>query len=321
MNAAKFEIRKLTLGENLDEAFKLFRHGFWRFLFFQLLIYGPSIAVFAFAFLKGGDALLAMLESGEMPDLKDFVGPIFLLSGAMLFIYGIVAPISIVALTRGVADTYLSRRWTVGSILGDAVKAAPRAIVVGLVVTLVIVAGYFGPVVLLAGTVLATMRESILAANLGAIALLIISAAIGGMVSMVLGTYIVLRYSVALTAVAVEDASIDTALRRSATLVSGHYGTALGLFLIQIAFNMLAGFMLSALVPSPSFEGIDPEELKALVPQLVRSQILSSILGQVAGMLVGTYTVICWTLFYFTQRCEKEGFDLTYLADKVARGE
>src|SRR5262245_11189052 len=125
--SGKFEIRKLTLGENLDEAFKLFRHSFWRFLFFQLLIYGPSIAVFALAFRAGGDALLKMLETGELPTVGDFIAPILLLGGAMIFIYGLVAPISVVALTRGVADTYLGRVWTVGSILKDALKNSPRA--------------------------------------------------------------------------------------------------------------------------------------------------------------------------------------------------
>src|SRR5262245_32131001 len=102
----KFEIRKLTIGENLDEAFKLFRHGFWRFLFFQLLIYGPSITVFSIAVRAAGNAVLRMLETGEIPTRGEVIPPVLMVASVLLFIHGIVGPISTVALTRGVADTY-----------------------------------------------------------------------------------------------------------------------------------------------------------------------------------------------------------------------
>lgn len=321
MNAHKFEIRKLSLGENLDEAFKLFRHGFWRFLFFQLLIYGPSITVFSLAVHSAGNAIFRMLETGELPKAGDFLIPISLVSGAMLFIHGIVGPISTVALTRGVADTYLGKPFTVGSILRDAISRAPGAIGVGLGVIIVAAIGYVLPPLLFAGSIFVALKDSIFGGDFAAIAMLIGASGLGGALGLAAGTYLVLRYSVALTVVAVERTDFSASFRRSAQLMRKKYWGALALFLIQIAFNALAGLLLSALVPSPSFEGIDPEELKALVPELVRSQILSSILGQVSGMIVGTYTIICWTLFYFTLRCEKEGFDLSYLAEKVARGE
>lgn len=317
MSTHKFEIRKLSIGENLDESFKLFRHGFWRFLFFQLLIYGPSIAVFSFAVSSGGGLLLEILETGELPDAGSLMAPLFLFLGAMLFIHGVVGPISTVALTRGVADTYLGRSFSVGSILKNAISAAPQAIAVGLGVVLLIACAYGLPPLLLGGGAFLAMQESILVGDFGAIAALIVATSIGGLAGAALGSWVLLRYSVALTALAVEGADVGATLKRSVELTRGYFGQALALFLIQIAFSTLGGLLLSAVVPSPSFEGLDPEELKALVPQLVRSQILSSILGQIAGMLVGTYTIICWTLFYFTLRCEKEGFDLVYLAERL----
>ena len=60
------------------------------------------------------------------------------------------------------------------------------------------------------------------------------------------------------------------------------------------------------------------DEIRRLLPQLIRAQILSAILGQAIGVLTHTYSLICWTLFYFSTRCEKEGFDLAYLASRVA---
>jgi hypothetical protein len=319
--APRFEIRRLAVGEILDEGFKLFRHGFWRFLFFQLLLYLPSIAVFGVAFKMGGDALIEMIESGELPKMSELISAFALFAGAILLIQGIVGPISTVALTRGVADTYLSRPWTVRSLLVQALAIAPQAIAVGFLLILVALAGFIVPLGLTAGGLFLLSGESLLAGNLGAIGLAVLATAISGSVALALGMWILVRYSVALIALAVEGTDTVESFHRSTRLIAGRFWPALGLFLIQIAFNLLAGLLLSMLVPTPSFEGISSEELKALIPQLVRSQILSSVLSQAAGMIVGTYTVICWTLFYFSMRCEKEGFDLSYLADRVARGE
>jgi hypothetical protein len=321
MSAHHFEIRKLTIGENLDEAFKLFRHGFWRFLFFQVLIYLPSIAVFSWTVHAGGNALLRMLETQEVPSATDLVLPLTLFLGAMIFIHGVVGPISSVALTRAVADTYLGRRFTVRSILLDAIGAAPRTIAVGLGVVVLCLLAYVVPPSLFGGGTFLLLRDSILVGDFGVIALWIGVVLVSGLAGAALGTVTVLRYSVALTAVAVENADFTTALRRSATLVSGHYVPGLVLFIVQVLFSALGGFLLSMLAPSPSFEGLDLKEVTAMIPQLVRSQIVSSILGQVAGMFVGTYSIICWTLFYFTLRCEKEGFDLSYLAERLSRRE
>jgi len=321
MAGAKFEIRRLSLGEILDEGFKVFRHGFWRFLFFQLLLYVPSILVFAFVFDAGGEALVEMIEIGRVPEVAELLAAIALFAGAILLIQAIVGPISAVALTRGVSDTYLSRPWTVGSLLAGALRDAPRAIAVGSLLIALVLAGILVPVGLVAAGVITLAGDALVASDLGAIAAAVLAAGVAGTVALAAGVWILVRYSVALIALAVEGTSVSGAFRRSVELVAGRFGPALGLFLIQIAFNLLAGLMLSAFVPSPSFEGIDPEELKTMIPGLVRSQIVSSVLSQAAGMVVGTYTVICWTLFYFTMRCEKEGFDLAHLAERVARGE
>src|SRR5688572_17845783 len=128
MSATKFEIRRLNFGEILDEGFKLFRHGFRRFLFFQVLLYAPSIAIFAYALNAAGEGLLSSLEHGEMPPPGDLIAWAFSLIGSLLLLHGVVWPISTVALTSGVADTYLGRRWTIGTILIRALRMALRGI-------------------------------------------------------------------------------------------------------------------------------------------------------------------------------------------------
>src|SRR5262249_3893050 len=125
MGALKFELRKLSLGEILDESFDLFKHGFWRFLFFQLVLYGPAIAGLVVTLHLGGNAIIHMAEPGEVPQLSDIFRAVAVLSAGAVLIAGVVWPISAVALARGVADTWLSRKWTVSSILWEAIKVAP----------------------------------------------------------------------------------------------------------------------------------------------------------------------------------------------------
>jgi hypothetical protein len=321
MAAAKFEIRKLTIGEILDEAFKVYRHGFWRFLLFQLVIYGPSITVFALVINMGGNSLIDLLDTSELPALSSLLIPLSLAVAALLFIHGVVGPISSVALCSGVADTYLSKPWSIGSIARDALGKAARAISVGAVYFLIVIAGYTLPILFFAGGTFLLLGGNIAEIGVAGLAILVLATVVGGCLAIVVGTYVNLRFSIALTAVALEDAEFSRAFSRSSELLKKGYGQGLGLFLILVAFNVLGGVMIGAFVPSPSFEGLDAEALKALIPPLIRSQIISSIGSQVIGMLVGTYAAIAWTLYYFSQRCEKEGFDLSYLADRLARGE
>lgn len=321
MGAAKFEIRKLTIGEILDESFKIFRHGFWRFILFQLVIYVPSIAIFAAMIYGGGELLIKMIETSETPGLADIFAPLSLGLFALLFIHGVVSPISSVALTSGVADTYLSKEWTASTLARRALKKAGSAIAVGGAVILALVTAFLLPVVLLAGGAFVLLGADFASIGAGGAALMVAATFFGALIGVVLGTWVTLRYSMVLTLVAIEDVGFARAFARSKELMTGAYGQGLGLLGILIAFGLLGGVLMTAFVPSPSFEGLDPDAIKSMIPSLVRSQMLSSIGSQIAGLFIGTYTAIAWTLFYFSRRCVREGFDLSYLADRLARGE
>jgi hypothetical protein len=312
------EIRRLALSEVLDEAFTLFRVGFVRFLLFQLILYVPSTIALALIFNAAGDMLIAMLRTGAIPTIEEIAWKASLAFGSFLLIQTAIASLSSVALSRGVADTYLGREWSVGSILKEAIRLTPRAtatwVFIGLavVVCLIVPIGALGGIGLVFGPKIYAAGGILVAAILG-----LLGAAIALMAA-ACAVYLILRYGLVPTVLAIEDTSIAASFRRGIQLMKGRYVPALGLLLVLTMLGALLGGVLSAFVPSPAFEGKDVDEIRRLLPQIIRSQILSAIFGQAMGVLTHTYSVICWTLFYFSTRCEKEGFDLAFLASRAA---
>jgi hypothetical protein len=313
-----FEIRRLALSEILDEGFAIFRLGFARFILFQLILYVPSTGALAFIFNEGGNMLIEMLRTGVLPPIEALIAKATLAFAALFLIQTVVASISSVALTRGVADTYLSRPWTVASILKEAMRLTPRATVTGVLIGLLVVACFLLPLAGMAVIGVVAGARIYAALGLAVVILLGLVALAIAFLSLLAVTFVFLRYSLAPTALAIEDLSVGRAFERAVALMKGRYLSALGLLVVLTMLSALLGGVLSAFVPSPSFEGKDVDEIRRLLPQLIRAQILSAIFGQAIGVLTHTYSLICWTLFYFSTRCEKEGFDLVYLASRVA---
>jgi hypothetical protein len=317
MSDRSFEIRRLSMSEILDEGFRLFRHGFLRFLVFQLILYVPSLVLVALMLRSVGDLAMLALE-GKLPSVTEMIALGGAYVGAFAVLQTVIASISTIALTRGVSDTYLSRPWTVSSILRATVKLAPQGILAGLLLGLMIFGAAAIPMVVFGGGMFALVGVSAFKGDLPSILALVTVGGFGGLLGLAAAGYIVVRYCVAYAALSIENLSATRAFGRSARLVSGRSWRALGLLVILVMLGAALGGVLSAFVPSPSFEGKDLDELRQLVPQLIRSQILSSILTQAVGVLTNTYALICWTLFYFTSRCESEGFDLTVLAERIS---
>ncbi len=309
-------MRPLSIAEVLDEGFRLFRHGFARFLLFQLIVYVPTTGLLAYGILAAGDVLTRMVEESSMPDLERLGVQLGLFVVAVVALQIVAGAIVMVATSRAVADSYLSRPWTTGTILAEAFRLAAPAIGLGAVLTLVFLAAVGVPLSVGVGVAVA-----LAASTQGGILLI----ALGGLFGLALGVlallatcFLILRYGLALVVLAVEHTGVRAALLRSVELMRGRYLRALALFLILIAVNLLITSVLTAFLPTPGFEGVDPDELRRLLPQFIRGQVLSTILSQVAGIFVQIYTSICWTLFYFTARCEAEAFDLSHLAERTA---
>lgn len=306
-----FQVRSLTIAEILDEGFRLFRYGFGRLLLFQLIVYVPTTALLAYGIISAGDVLLSMVGTSSLPDLGPLMARLVLFGVALVTLQVVAGALVMVATSRAVADTYLGRAWTTGTILRTALERSPAAVAVGAFLTLIFALSITIPLGL--GGVLALSVGSSGGGVLLVVLAVVFGLALAG-VSVLGALLLLLRYGLGLIAVAVEHTGFTAALSRSVELMRGRYARGLALFLILVAINLLLTSVLTAFLPMPSFEGVDPDELRRLLPQLIRGQVLSTILSQVAGLFVQIYTSICWTLFYFTARCEAEAFDLSHLA-------
>jgi hypothetical protein len=311
-----FHVRSLSTAEILDEGFRMFRHGFGRFLVFQLIVYVPTTLLLAYGILASGDVLTEMVNKSSAPEVAPLIPKLLLFLSALLGLQVVAGAVVMVATSRAVADSYLGRAWSTLSILREALRLAPASIGVGAVLTAIFLIAVFVPMTIGIGVAVAVVATS--GSDMLLVALSVLFGIALGMLAVCAAFLLVLRYGLALVALAVEHVSVRAALARSVELMRGRYLRALVLFLILVAVNLLITAVLSMWLPTPKFEGMDPDELRRLVPQIIRGQLLSTVLSQVAGIFVQVYTLICWTLFYFTARCEAEAFDLSHLAERTA---
>lgn len=313
MGGRQFSIRPLRLSEILDEGLELCKQTFFRVLPFQLIVYLPSTILFAYLFMLLGDGITEQIVN-QNPEaivkLAIQAGSLLVIMTLVQILFGTIAAVTII---RGMERCYRGIQTSVGELAAWAVKSSGRAIALGLLLSILFFGAMFLPALVLVAP------AAYWAFSSGGSTAPLVMAVLGGLLSIsviiILATYLAVRYGLAGASLAVEDASAIEAMRRSAILVKGAYGRALGLLVVIFAIQFLIGGVLSAFVPTPSFTGVDPDELRQLVPMFVRSQILGTIVGQIAGMFTGIYASACWLLFYFTMRCEKEGFDLEHQLD------
>ena len=312
-SSGAFEVRSLTLGELLDESFVLFRRAWVRLIAFQLVAFVPTAIAEILVITALGDLFADLIRVRG----QDFVaGPILMAAAgavAVIAVQILVAPLVGVALTRAVADTYLSRAWTVLGLLRVAAQYALRAIGVGIVLLVLLLLVAAVPTVLTSWVALSLWSGAGLD-SAGRVLLVVVGALLAGLPVVAVGVYITLRYMLSFATLVVEDASVITAFRRSAELMKGRYWAGFGLWGILMLVSILLGFAASMFVPSPSFETFDPDQVRQILPQLVDAQIVTTLLSEAMGMFTRTYGTIAWTLFYFSARCEREGFDLMVLA-------
>ena len=310
-----FRVRRLSIAEILDEGFVLFRHCFPRLLLLQLIVYVPNVLLTSYGIVSAGELLIELVELKEddvLPALGTFTIKIALYAVAAVAVQVLVGAIVMVATSKAVADSYVGQVWTTGSALRTALRLGPRAVGVGVFLFAIFLTALGVPV-----AVIAAGAAAALSAGTGGAGLLVLTLVAGAgllFAAIVLVLLLVLRYGLALVVLGVENLSALQAIRRSVALMKGRYLRGLGLFGILIAVNLLIASIITAFVPFPNFEGVDPDELRRMLPQLIRGQVLSTVLSQVSGVFVHIYTSICWVLFYFTARCEAEAFDLEHLA-------
>ena len=315
-----YQIRVLTLGELLDESYLLFRRNWLRLVSFQLIVFIPTALLEVFVIKRFGAMVMAYLESTNEGDPWGLNPILFVLGGVatVLLIQIVVAPIVGSVLTKAVADTYLSREWKLADLWDTFVKYASAAVLMGVIMALLWCLVTVGPMLMAAGLFYWGFTAGFVS-GLSTLLYAGVLALVFGVPAVFAGVYINLRYMLAFNAMVLEEKSVLESFGRAAQLMKGRYWQGFSLWFVMFLIAVLLGFMATAFVPSPSFELLESERIREILPQLIDSQIMSTILGEFMGMFSRTFIVIGWTLFYFSIRCKSEGFDILVLAERFSK--
>ena len=316
----RYQIRSLTLGEILDESFILFRDSWFRLVVFQLVVFIPTAVIEVLVIRYVGQLALNFLDAGDPTEGWGSAAFIFLLGGAVaiLVIQMIVAPVVGCVLTKVIADTYLSKKWGMRELVNAGKKYALQAIALGFAVALIWLLALGVPTIV--GGLLAYV--GITSGGVSGVLTLVLFGLIAlsfGIPALLAGVYVNLRFTLAFCVMVLEDKGVVDSMTRSARLMSGKYWEAFSLWFVMFLISILLGLVATLFVPSPSFEMLQSAKLRELVPQLVSSQSISTILSEFMGMFSRTFIIICWTLYYFSTRCRREAFDLVLLSKTFSK--
>jgi hypothetical protein len=300
---ARPRIRQLTLGELLDETFRIYRHDL------LMLIALAACVIVPFSVLELVVSLPFLEDMAQVqPDAGGAVPPeagfssvmtsLLVGAGPSIFVgilYTIVLqPIMEGALTRAVTRRYLDQPISVGDSLGAALRRAVPLMVARFLPSLIFIIPtlvFFGVIFLLddatVDTALATMGF------FGMVCLV-------PLLSMVMLALYVRVLFTSQTIIA-EGLGPIAALRRSWDLVTYYFWRTLGFVIVISIISWLI-----QLIP----EVIISSVLELVVQDFVQQQLIATVVTTITSVLIMPFTLIAYTLMYYDLRIRKEGFDL-----------
>ena len=288
-------LRPLSLGELLDRTFSLYKENF--LLFFGVMVW-PSLLAVAVGLLNTGLQSIAVRPAAGPSAQARFamMGVGFIIGIVLLVLaYWVAYTFALGATTLAVSDVYLGN---VATISGSFKKMKGRTwrlmrlmLWIGVQVMLVFVLLALG-----IGLVAAVGRVVGLVGMIILFPLLVFVPA-----------WLMLRYSVSVPALMLENLRARQAARRSGQLVKGNFGRAFLLVLLM----MIITYTLMAVFQGPFFIAaiLTAEHGQPSVWLMG----LSSVFGAVGGALAAPLLMIGLVLLYYDIRVRKEAFDLQLL--------
>jgi len=136
-----------------------------------------------------------------------------------------------------------------------------------------------------------------------------------GMLLLVIpGIILAIWYTFVAQVVVVESLKGGAALSRSKELTEGYRGRVFGMFVLFLVAGMVLGYAVGFLDRVfPSAEQVRTDEGVKVVYHFGRAALKTGV-TRLVGILVQTYSAVCFTLMYFDLRIRKEGFDLEMAA-------
>lgn len=301
------DLRPLGLGELLDRTFTLYRNNFWLFCGIMALPEAVTVLanlVFSLMTRNSFRPFMTAPNPNTPPDPRvvfSQIGSIFGYASIITIVRLVIYAAAVAATTLAVSAVYLGQRSTIRDAYRK-IRARLGAVIglfllLGLIAVALLVVAETGAIV---GAVAAGAALSFISPVLrGLLAVILIFGAIAG------AAWLLMRFSLALPVILLEDRGVIDSMARSGQLTQGHRGRIfLGLLIV-----VLITFAISAAITAPSSVLLVLTTLKgAFLPAwLVIAQSLSA---GIAGTLTGPLLSIALALLYYDLRIRKEAFDL-----------
>ena len=294
----------LSLGELLDQTFSYLRKHFWLF---------AGIMVAPEALLVGFNILMQIFFRMPQPVPGARTPPAAQMAAyatragvstlAILLSYYIVYALALGATTHALSEIHLGRTTTIRESYGAIGRRLGRLINV----TLTIVIRTFGAFVL-AVFVLAfsVVLMGSLPKSLAWLALILgLGLFVGFLITGTLLVIFLVRYSVAVPALVLENLSARQALKRSVSLTKGYLWRLLVVGVLMLLIRVVVVFLCQApftiVATLMAFKGAYPS---------VWVTIPSMLVGGACGAATAPLFMIGFALAYYDLRVRKEGFDL-----------
>lgn len=301
-------LRPLGLGEILDRTFTLYRNNFW--LFCGIMALPESLTILAGLLVGLGmrgamrPLLTVPTPNAPPPDptaVMSQFGATFFVAMILNLVRGLIYIAAVSATTIAVASVYLGY----ASTIRDSYRRIRSRIW--------FVLGFFILLGLIAFAVyIVAVIVAVVAATASAAALSLISPALGVTLAVLLvlaiivaAAWILVRFSLALPVILLEDRGVVDAMSRSGILTEGNRGR---IFLALLVIFVVA-LAISAAISAPSSILLFADTMKGtFMPTWL--VITQSLCQGIAGTVTGPLLAIVVALLYYDMRIRKEAFDL-----------
>lgn len=294
-------LHPMSLSDILDGAFKLLRADAGTILIITLALFGPLQLLAAWAQRGTLDVFGMLMDPGSAEIAVDQGLGDPLISGLAGLAQFLVLPFVAGAVARVVGGSYLGETIPAGTALRAALRRWWSLFSAWILVHLLEFGGVIlGAVLLVAGAVAADGGG-------GGVAFLVIGVIV--MLLGLLGALFVMPLFVAVApAIVMEDLGAVRAMRRSSALMRRRYWPYLGTAVLTGLLATVVSYALTAIPMMLAF---------AIGSGAWLLWAIGSVLANVVAL---PFVAIVATLMYFDGRIRTEAFDLTVVADELARG-
>lgn len=302
-------LQPLNLGELLDRMFSLYRKNF--LLFFGIMLLPSVLAMAAGVIMALFRSPLIAPRAGSPVMIKTVAVTAIGGFALVMVAYWIVYSVALGASTFAVGDVYLGRTATIAAsyrrIRGRVGRLLWLVFLVFLRIFGIFVALSFAFGVLMVPLMM--LGRGVAAGVIGGLATVLLVFA-----AMALAIWLMLRYSIAIPSLVLEDVPAHQAIRRSVQLMKGNY---LRCFLL-LFLTVIIAYVSLIIFQGPFYVAILMTARHGQPAVWLLS--LSSISGAIGQALSAPLIMIGLVLLYYDIRVRKEAFDLQLMMSLVDQG-